>query len=380
MKFISIIITFLILLGCSGTPSPEQPPPTFNHRIDDLSLLSSDDLETAMRSALNTDILWFHGNPNYQAKPYISKNGKLELVFKGTNATFVYEFYIEGNHLLMRDFSRPRDPFTERRTNPRKDSSTAYNCTFCNDRGFRIYLYEFQSQLLNSIRNKSISRKNYLVTGQKSRFNMAVSSNDFKIFIQKYKDQDVAKLISKAEMKLREAIEREENEDFKLISTHIVALGFIHKYKSQDFANLIPKATVLADQLYKKEEVVLNKAIEREQNKDFKLISTSNMAVNFIKKYLDQDFANLISKATELMQQLSVKEEIELKKWQSALNVGDNTFCGYIVQINGPMLKIAVIAELRGFGSEKWLHKKFIYPPKYGCQNSKGELSTLYVF
>jgi hypothetical protein len=40
------------------------------------------------------------------------------------------------------------------------------------------------------------------------------------------------------------------------------------------------------------------------------------------------------------------------------------------------MFKVALIAQIQGFGSESWLKEADLYTPEYGCRNVNGRLST----
>lgn len=72
------------------------------------------------------------------------------------------------------------------------------------------------------------------------------------------------------------------------------------------------------------------------------------------------------------------REATNLKKWRERkFSVGDDTFCGAVVEIRNPMIKIAVNAQLQGFGSEAWIKISDAFPPEYGCKNLNGRLSPL---
>lgn len=70
--------------------------------------------------------------------------------------------------------------------------------------------------------------------------------------------------------------------------------------------------------------------------------------------------------------------QIELKRiaeWRKTLQLGSDTFCGPVIEVRGPMIKIAVRVQLPGFGSEAWLKANEVYPDSYGCRNVNGRLS-----
>lgn len=66
-----------------------------------------------------------------------------------------------------------------------------------------------------------------------------------------------------------------------------------------------------------------------------------------------------------------------LAAWRKSLKVGDDTFCGPVIEIRGPMFKLALNAQVPGFSSEPWLKFDQIFPPAAGCRNVQGHLSPL---
>jgi len=71
------------------------------------------------------------------------------------------------------------------------------------------------------------------------------------------------------------------------------------------------------------------------------------------------------------------QERVALTNWRNNLKVGDNTFCGRIIETNNneTMYKLALSAQLSGYGSEKWVHINELYQPWRGCLNRNGQLS-----
>jgi len=70
------------------------------------------------------------------------------------------------------------------------------------------------------------------------------------------------------------------------------------------------------------------------------------------------------------------QREVEYTRWRRTLAVGSSTFCGYVVELKGPMVKIAVNTPLQGYDSEQWLKIDEVYPAHLGCRNRNGILST----
>jgi len=65
----------------------------------------------------------------------------------------------------------------------------------------------------------------------------------------------------------------------------------------------------------------------------------------------------------------------QVNAFRKTLKIGSDTHCGPIVEIRHPMYKIAVNAQLAGFGNEAWLKVSEIFPPQFGCLNRNGLLS-----
>lgn len=65
----------------------------------------------------------------------------------------------------------------------------------------------------------------------------------------------------------------------------------------------------------------------------------------------------------------------QLNKWRKSLRIGDDTFCGPVIEVRQPMIKIALNAQLPGYGNEAWLKMSEIFPASAGCRNYNGHLS-----
>lgn len=70
------------------------------------------------------------------------------------------------------------------------------------------------------------------------------------------------------------------------------------------------------------------------------------------------------------------REQSRLAKWRKTLQIGDDTHCGPIIEVRRPMFKVALIAQIQGFGNESWLKEQELFTPEYGCRNVNGRLST----
>lgn len=73
--------------------------------------------------------------------------------------------------------------------------------------------------------------------------------------------------------------------------------------------------------------------------------------------------------------QRQVDEEVQRLSWVKKLKVGDDTFCGPVIELRPPMIRIAVRAQLQGFSSEQWLREDEVHLPGRGCLNRNGRLT-----
>lgn len=83
-------------------------------------------------------------------------------------------------------------------------------------------------------------------------------------------------------------------------------------------------------------------------------------------------------RAQDAAQETERQRQAEAKKvlaWRKTLQVGSDTFCGPVIEVRHPMVKIFISVQLQGFGNEAWLKSSDIFPPEYGCRNVNGRLS-----
>jgi len=71
------------------------------------------------------------------------------------------------------------------------------------------------------------------------------------------------------------------------------------------------------------------------------------------------------------------KKALQLDAWRSRLNIGSDTFCGPVIELRHPMVKIAVNPQIGSLGAEAWLKLPQVFPPEYGCLNTNGRLAPL---
>ncbi|MDI4654262.1 MULTISPECIES: hypothetical protein [Pseudoalteromonas] len=127
----------------------------------------------------------------------------------------------------------------------------------------------------------------------------------------------------------------------------------INKYKGDDLDGLVADAEVRLSRLMKEK-------YEREEQEKARIAMKQKQ--------------ERIAK-----QRKKEQERLALSSWRKSLKVGDNTFCGRIIETNNnrTMYKLALSAKLSGYGSEQWVHINELYQPWRGCSNKNGHLSPL---
>lgn len=85
---------------------------------------------------------------------------------------------------------------------------------------------------------------------------------------------------------------------------------------------------------------------------------------------------NRLAAAAQEAERQRQAEAKRIQTWRNNLRVGSDTFCGPVIEIRQPMIKIAVNAQVQGFSNEAWLKAPDMFPPEYGCRNVNGRLST----
>lgn len=101
-------------------------------------------------------------------------------------------------------------------------------------------------------------------------------------------------------------------------------------------------------------------------------------AQQHLDKLIAQEQANAEDRARKQAEIDERNRQIEIKRiteWRKTLQLGSDTFCGPVVEVRGPMIKIAVRLQLPGFGNEAWLKANEVYPANYGCSNVNGRLA-----
>ncbi|MEL0648913.1 hypothetical protein V6248_15910 [Pseudoalteromonas agarivorans] len=154
----------------------------------------------------------------------------------------------------------------------------------------------------------------------------------------------------------------------------------IEVYYANSKVNLLSefdKKFVKAKALYLKNQKVM-----------FDNIETIADANKFIKTYQHIDEAKLVGKARNLVDKAEKrihKEKMvkrkaalaELESWRKGLSVGDQTFCGRVIDVKYPMFEIAISNPLQGFSDTIWLEKDKVFKPWVGCNNRNNQLTPL---
>lgn len=66
-----------------------------------------------------------------------------------------------------------------------------------------------------------------------------------------------------------------------------------------------------------------------------------------------------------------------LESWRKGLSIGDQTFCGRVINVKYPMFEIAISNPLQGFSDTIWLEKDKVFKPWTGCNNRNNQLTPL---
>lgn len=154
----------------------------------------------------------------------------------------------------------------------------------------------------------------------------------------------------------------------------------IEVYYANSKVNLLSefdKKFVKAKALYLKNQKVM-----------FDNIETIGDANKFIETYQHLDEAKLVGKARNLVDKAEKrihKEKMvkrkaalaELESWRKGLSVGDQTFCGRVIDVKYPMFEIAISNPLQGFSDTIWLEKDKVFKPWVGCNNRNNQLTPL---
>ncbi len=127
--------------------------------------------------------------------------------------------------------------------------------------------------------------------------------------------------------------------------------AFIQKYQSPnagtwvsvDFDNLVPATRQRLQTLVMREQAIANEAARKQAD------------------------------SAERNRQAQTRR---IAEWRKSIKIGSDTFCGPVIEMRAPMVKIAVRAQLQGFPNEAWLKTSELFPSEYGCRNTNGRLAA----
>jgi hypothetical protein len=184
----------------------------------------------------------------------------------------------------------------------------------------------------------------------------AKTTEELQRFIRAYADNDPENRIAIAKQRLPEAQVQETAEErarFASAQDSFQLRAFLEHYTGRDSANLIETANKKLSEVVKAEEA------ERKRQASLREAEERKAA----KRQADEEKA----------------KQAKLDAWRKGLKVGDDTFCGPVIEVRLPMVKIAVNAPLQGYPSEAWLKLYEVYPNwMAGCHNVNGRLSALF--
>jgi len=189
------------------------------------------------------------------------------------------------------------------------------------------------------------------LTNYREEFERSKTAEQYRLFIEKYRDADPDGLVAMAESKSIELEGVEKARQLEEYRRHYAVAksshdlqAFIQRYESNDPDNLIPKARQGL------------KAAEREEMR------------------LAQEADARAKKQAAAEAERKQRAAAALASWRGKLRIGDDTFCGPVIELRQPMIKIAIRAQLPGYASETWLKAGEVFPPDYGCENVNGRL------
>lgn len=155
--------------------------------------------------------------------------------------------------------------------------------------------------------------------------------------------------------------------DFELAVSQAIDEHYEEQYK--EFSSALAEDAVRLAPLYA-EKLNQNKIAAEERRKEDERAKAERLKNEKI-------VAEQQRIAIEQQRQLIANETARQNKFRKALKIGDDTFCGPVIETRQPMIKIAVNAQLQGFASEAWLKSSQVFTPEYGCRNVNGRLSPI---
>jgi hypothetical protein len=139
-------------------------------------------------------------------------------------------------------------------------------------------------------------------------------------------------LLKKAKSKLSQFQISEAKTEYSYLRTRADYVGFIYKYSKKDYAGLIPSAKDKVLQLDK-----------QKQQSDFDKSATMFELKTFLKDYSDRDFLKLLSPAKTKILEL----EKQVSEFRKVIEIGDDTNCGLVAEIKGPLVRVESVVGLK---------------------------------
>ncbi len=177
-------------------------------------------------------------------------------------------------------------------------------------------------------------------------------------------------------------------EEFERAISVVALRRFIEKYRDRDPDNFVLVAMARVQHL-ENEEALQKLQVYRDKFAQAKL---SREIRAFIQLYESNDPDGLVPRAMQHLKEAERQERIaaqveaerlaresaELAKWRAGLKSGDDTFCGPVIEVKQPMVRIALKVQLPGYAGEQWLKGSEVFPQQAGCSNTNGRLAPAY--
>lgn len=158
---------------------------------------------------------------------------------------------------------------------------------------------------------------------------------------------------------------------FKEIKTSTDADWFIKSYQHFDPEVLVDKARELKESL-----IVAEVENARRQTAAREQLLADQAAREAEQAKRRQEAAQ---KAQEKIQETEKFRQTKARDFRKKIELGSETFCGPVIEIRAPMVRIAISAPLSGYSSEAWLKLDNIYPAEIAtCQNINGRLTAVF--
>lgn len=116
-----------------------------------------------------------------------------------------------------------------------------------------------------------------------------------------------------------------------------------------------------------------------EQAEEKKVVAETLEAQIAQQKQQALELAKAEAQATRMQAKKQV--EIETATWRKRITIGDETFCGPVIEIRQPMIHISLSSPLREYPGDLWLNISDVYPASVaGCRNINNQLSPIYSY